>query len=968
MQKLFACLIFLSCSLHGLGQEAASAENDWVDSVYRSLNDKERIGQLIVMRLSSIDGKTRKVTFYDSLVSDCISKYNIGGICLFQGAPEKQASLINSLQARAKTPLLISIDGEWGLGMRMGDSIQSLPRQMMLGAVRDTHITYSYARVIADQCRRFGIHMDFAPVIDINNNPQNPVINDRSFGEDKERVAVLGRQYINGLQDAGIMACVKHFPGHGDVSVDSHYDLPVISKKRASLDSLELFPFRSLFNAGVSSVMVGHLFIPAIDSTPNLATSLSPKNVKELMQGELGFRGLSFTDALEMQGVKKFFPSGKSSVEALRAGNDMLLLPEDVPAAIDSVMAAIQRGTISGRDVEAHCRKVLSYKFRYGIRDSNPVDTIDITADLNRSIPSMRRVIAENAITLAAASNNIFFPLHPAVKKGELAYVSLGLGSGNGLALKLNREYKADSFYFPIITDSNYSASALIQTLESYDRIILGIHNISRRPQNHFGISGQALELLSALSAKNNVLVMLFGNPYAAANICEAKNLVICYEDDSITRATAADFLYGRLPYKGMLPVTVCDNLRSGTSLREPGLSNFVSGSASIDSIVYDAIEKKAVPGAVVLVAKEGKVVHHSAYGNFRYDYSEPVTTRSIYDVASVTKVCATTLAVMKLYEENKIILRKKISTYLPELKGKAIGKIPVEKLLLHEGGLPPTIPFQKMELDSAGMPLPGSFSADSSAGYPIRVADHVYAKALWKERIMKMIAGIRLEKMKKYVYSDIDFILLGKIVEKITGEPLDQYVSREFYCPLGLMSTTYSPRAILPLKQIAPTEDEKVFRRQLLRGDVHDPTAAMMGGVAGHAGLFSDAYDLYVIMQMLLNGGEYGGVRYFKKSTVTLFTDYHSSLSRRGLGFDKPEKDNATRPHPYPALEASPLSFGHLGFTGTCAWVDPTAKMVFVLLSNRVYPAADDKFVKMNIRTKVFEAIYRSPWIYYLH
>jgi len=444
-----------------------------------------------------------------------------------------------------------------------------------------------------------------------------------------------------------------------------------------------------------------------------------------------------------------------------------------------------------------------------------------------------------------------------------------------------------------------------------------------------------------------------------------ARNLVIAYEDDPVVQQTAVEAINGRLPYRGQLPVTICDNLRVGYSFWEAGRDNELPGNRLIDSIMYDAIQQKAMPGGVVLVARQGKILHHKGYGNMEYDYAEPVTTKSIYDVASVTKVCATTLAIMKLFEEHKIKLYRKISSYLPALKGTAAGRITVEKLLLHEGGLPPTLSLHKLVIDSSGKPLPGIFAADSGEAYPIRVANHVYAGKKWNDEVLQRIAGITPAKEKKYVYSDIDFMLLGKIIEHITGEPLDEYVSRVFYCPLGLSTIGYKPYLRMPIKSIVPTEQEKGFRQQLLRGDVHDPTAAMMGGVAGHAGIFSNAYDLFAIMQMLLNGGEFGGTRYFKRETILLFTSYHSEKSRRGLGFDKPEKDNRSRPQPYPALDASILAFGHLGFTGTCAWVDPAYNTVYILLSNRVYPSAEDRFVKMNIRSKVFDAIYRTYWIY---
>jgi len=969
MLKITTGFIFFICCFNLQAQKSSEtpaniAANYWTDSIYNTLSPEQRIGQLIVSRLSTIDSKTRQITFFDSLVIENVKKYNIGGLCVFQGGPQKQAEMINKIQGIAKTPLMITIDGEWGLGMRLLDSVQSLPHQMMLGAIKDSNITYEYARIVADQCKRFGIHMDFAPVVDINNNPQNPVINDRSFGEDKEKVAVLGDAYVRGLQDAGIMACIKHFPGHGDVSTDSHYDLPIINKTMEQLDSLELYPFKKLTKTDVSSVMVAHLFIPAIDSSQNRATSLSKNNIIGLLQEKLGFHGLCFTDALEMQGVKKFFPSGKASVEALKAGNDMLLLPEDVPNAISFILDAIKNGELSWNDIELHCKKVLTYKYKYGIQEWSPIILKDISADLNKSIPSLKRLVAENAITLLKGNNSDFFPLTAKNEKSQnnLAFIGIGLNAENNFASHLRNEFNADTFYFDGIGKNDSTVNELLQKSASYKKIIVGIHNINRRPQNNFGISIQTANLIIELSKRENVMIFLFGNPYAVKNMCATRNLAVCYEDDSVIREVAFDMLQGKIPYRGVLPVTVCDSLKFGTSVT---LSKYNSIAASgfnrIDSIIYDAIKSKAIPGCEVLVAKDGNIQLHKAYGNFKYDYEEPVTTEAMYDVASITKMCATTLAVMKLYDERKINLKKKLSTYLPETKKTNKGKIIIEKLLLHEAGLPPTIHFYKENLDTSGNPLPVAFSNDSNDIYNIRVAKNMYTKATWKKDIPQMIYKCTLQLPAKYVYSDNDFILLGMVVERITGMPLDKYVSNNFYTPLGLTSIGFKPLEWTNEKLIAPTQDEKVFRKQILRGDVHDPGAAMMGGVAGHAGLFSNAYDLSVIMQMLLDGGTYKGKRYIKKKTIELFTAYHSETSRRGYGFDKPEKDNDTRHEPYPASAASPLAFGHLGFTGTCAWADPKNGLVYIFLSNRVYPSGSDAFVKMNIRTKIFQTIYNS-------
>ncbi len=943
----------------------------WADSVFKTLTNDEQIAQLMVVRLSTIDNKTKLVTFFDEQVSNLVKQYNIGGVCLFQGSPVKQATVLNTLQAMAKTPILMCIDAEWGVGMRMTDSVLPLPKQMMLGAMKDAAIVYKYGQIVAEQCQRTGIQVNYAPVVDVNNNPNNPVINDRSFGEDKYKVAQFGIQYMKGMQDLGVMACAKHFPGHGDVAVDSHYDLPVINKTMEQLDSLELYPFQQIFKAGISSVMVAHLYIPAIDSTPNRATSLSPKNINGLMRNELGYQGLTFTDALEMQGVKKYFPDGEASVQSIIAGNDMLCLPGDVPQSIAKIKEAIEAKKISWADIEMHCKKVLMAKYQYGLASLQPINTDNLTADLNSKVPAMSRLVAENAITLLAKKDNSFFPL--AIEKnnkpGGVAYVAVGSKNESAVTRRMAADYKAGIFYFDYNQNDSVVIS-LVKELSSYKKIVIGIHNLNRAPANNFGISTQAVSLVNQLQQKNNAVTLLFANAYAVKNFCDAKNLVVCYEDDSIIQNTAIDLLQGKLPYKGALPVTVCDNFKYGFGistaayfpLQNNGATGFNAAKlTSIDSIANDAIEKKAIPGCVVLVAKDGKIAYQKAFGYFSNEEKKPVTVKSVYDMASVTKICATTLAVMKLYEEGKLDLKKKLGDYLPSVKGSNKENLLIEKILLHQAGLVAYIPFYKETLDASGVPLKSLYTSAATDSFSIRVANNFYMRNDWRDTMYKEILQSPLGPADKYIYSDNDFIFLGKTVEAISGFTLDEYVRRTFYNPMSLPSMGFKPLLRMDTSRIVPTENEKQFRLQLLRGDVHDPGAAMFGGVAGHAGLFSDAYDLAAVMQMLLNGGTYNGKQYLQKETIDLFTAYHSNISRRGYGFDKPEKDNATRAEPYPALSASAQTFGHTGFTGTCVWADPASNLVFIFLSNRVNEPVPDLFLKMNVRPKIYEVIYNA-------
>lgn len=961
----------LFISIQSFSQQ--NAANKWVDSVFKTLSPEEQIAQLMVVRLSTIDMKTKTVTFYDSLVSELIKKYNIGGICLFQGSPVKQATIINGLQAMAKTPILMCIDAEWGVGMRMIDSVLPLPRQMMLGAVQDSNIAYQYGRIVASQCKRIGIQVNYAPVVDVNNNPDNPVINDRSFGEDKYKVASYAVQYMKGMQDNGVMACAKHFPGHGDVAVDSHYDLPVIKKTRAQLESLELYPFRRIFNEGVGSAMIAHLYIPSIDTSANRATSLSKNNVTGLLRNELGYQGLTFTDALEMQGVKKFFPDGEASVESLIAGNDMLCLPGDVPLAIAKIKAAIDSGKLSWAHIEMHCRKVLTAKYQYGLSRRLVINTENLTSDLNSSVPFMRKLIAENALTVLRKTDAVFFPM-PKKEAGstkDVVYISVGMTADNAFAGRMRADYNADVIYFDYKQDASKAAEVLAQVKKQYRKVVIGVHAYNRTPANNFGISKAAVDLVNSLQKKHKSITFVFGNPYAIKNWCHAKNIIACYEDDSIIHNVAIDLLQGKTGAKGKLPVTVCDQFKYGWGIIYDALAPVDPSSLRIDSkkigfidaIAEDAVTKGAAPGAVVLVVKDGKIAYYKTYGSFTYDKAEPVTKESIYDMASVTKICATTISVMKLYDQGKLDLKKKLGDYLPWVRGSNKEQLSIENILLHQAGLVAFIPFYRETLDANGVPLPSIYSSTKNDSFGIRVAANLYMRNDWRDTIYKRILQSPLGKANRYIYSDNDFIFLGKIVEAISGLSLDEYVKKEFYKPMGLTTAGFRPAEQFPLSRIAPTEKEKNFRLQLLRGDVHDPGAAMFGGVAGHAGLFSNAYDLAIIMQMLLNGGSINGKQYLKKATVDLFTAYHSSISRRGYGFDKPEKDNHIRPDPYPCYTASPRTFGHTGFTGTCVWADPEYNLVFVFLSNRVNPDGGDntKLLRMNVRTNIQEAIYKS-------
>lgn len=938
----------------------------WVDSVFNSLTNDQRIAQLMVIRAHSNLGPD-----HVAKVTEDIKKYNVGALCFFQGGPVRQANLTNLYQSIAQTPLMVTIDGEWGLGMRL-DSVAKFPYQLTIGAINDENLVYRMGLAVGEQCKRIGVHVNYAPVVDVNNNPNNPVIGFRSFGEDKNKVSTFGIAYMKGMQDAGIMACAKHFPGHGDVDVDSHHDLPVINKSMEQLDTMELVPFKAIFDAGVGSVMIAHLYIPAIDNTKNRATSISKNNVTDLLRNSLHYNGLTFTDALEMKGVAKYFPGGTIAVEAIIAGNDMLCLPENVGESIVAIKKAIDDNRLTWEDIYSKVRKVLASKYQLGLNKATVISTDNLLEDINAKTDAIRREIAQHGITLLSqagltASRTDYAQVPLTSRQKKIAYVGIGTRELSAFGRRLKEDLGADVFLYSY-KDSPAKADSILQAIPkdgTYDAIVIGVHNYSNKPMDNFGMTPAALKLYKELNFIKTI-TLTFGNVLANKNFCDAYTLVACYQDDEITQQVAADIIEGKQMPRGKIPVTVCQfKFGQGIVMNKKPVTPEETRTALqvVDSIAMDAVAKKAFPGCVVLAAHKGEIIYHKAFGRFEFDAASPaMSPESIFDLASVTKVSATTVAIMKLYDEGKVSLDGTLKDYLPWVKGSDKENLKVRDILLHQAGLVPFIAFYKETMNGNGSPKPGFYEMKPQKGYGVRVAENFYLRDDWEDTLLQRIKTSPLGPANKYVYSDNDFIFLGKIVEELSGLSLDAYTRKTFYSKMGMYSTGFTPRNRFPAECMVPTENDNYFRKQAIRGDVHDEGASMFGGIAGHAGLFSNAYDLSLLYQMLLNKGEFNGVRYLKPETVQLFTAYNSKISRRGLGFDKPEKDNLLRKDPYPSLLSSPSTFGHTGFTGTCVWVDPQYDLVYIFLSNRVFPTRDNnKLSQLLIRGKIQDALYKA-------
>jgi beta-glucosidase-like glycosyl hydrolase len=531
-------------------QAQKMSEKKWVRKQFSALNLNEKIGQLMVIRAHS-NWSQNKI---DS-ISALIQQYNVGGLCFFQGGPIRQAMQTNAYQSVAKTPLFIAIDAEWGIGMRL-DSVESFPRQLSMGAFASSDLVYQMGAAIADQCKRLGIQINYGPVIDINNNPSNPVINDRSFGQSKSKVIQQGVAYMKGMQDNGIMATAKHFPGHGDVNVDSHFDLPVINKSRAALDTLELEPFKALINAGIESIMVAHLSVPAIDDRPKYATSISPKAVNGLLKKELGFKGISVTDAMDMKAIANYFPQGEANVQALLAGNDMLCLPGEVGQSIDKVRQAVKERRIKRSEINTRVKKILVAKYKYGLDVSKQIDTTNIIADLNQSVGTINAAMAQQSLTFLRATNS-------PILNNKTAYLAFNAKSATSFTTSIASAYGVKVFY---TSGKDATELALINdSLKAYNQVLVGLHGYSRRPANHFEIPAATLQFLNE-KGHEDWIHLIFGNPYAVGDFNTINNILFAFEDTKHSHAAVQKWLEGKLQAGGTLPVTISPELQYGMS------------------------------------------------------------------------------------------------------------------------------------------------------------------------------------------------------------------------------------------------------------------------------------------------------------------------------------------------------------------------------------------------------------------
>lgn len=554
MNRLAVVISFIFAGVFSkrLAAQQFEFRNRWVDSVYESMNEQQRIGQLFMVAAYS-GGENRN----DQLIEGLLKARQIGGVIFMQGTPEMQAKLTNKWQEASPVKLLIGMDAEWGLGMRL-TGVKNYPRQMMIGAARDTTLMYEMGSTVANQCKRLGVHVDFAPVVDVNNNPENPVINFRSFGDDKEWVSQLGIAYMKGLQDNGVMACAKHFPGHGDVAVDSHLDLPIVKKNKQELEKLELYPFKQLIAAGIKSVMVAHLSIPALEPAPNTPSTLSKNIITGLLKEEMGFNGLIFTDALNMKGLTKYYPDGETDLKAYLAGNDVLLFSQNVPLAISKIQEALKNGDANPEDFEIRVKKILAAKYDAGLSQFQPVNETNVTADLNRNTDSIREKISRVAVTLVNDQNKIVERLKNT--NSSVVYINInGKSKKNQLSEQLEKKFS--SFKQMAVPAGSKSSKAVLAKLSDKEVVVVGVHDLALYPgkDGHYGLDSEQITLLQQLSKNKNVIFAIMGNAYAANMVCAAGSVVVGYEDDLYSQEAVFEVICGVLKARGTLPVKPCN-------------------------------------------------------------------------------------------------------------------------------------------------------------------------------------------------------------------------------------------------------------------------------------------------------------------------------------------------------------------------------------------------------------------------
>ena len=954
--------IFILFSVVSFAQKKSNLSQEvWVDSVYNQLSFEERVGQLFMVAAYS-----NKDEAHNKSIDKLVEENKIGGLIFFQGGPVRQAKLTNRYQAKSKVPMFIGIDAEWGLSMRL-DSTYRYPWNMTLGAVQDMKLIEKAGNQMAKQSKRMGIHFNFAPVVDINTNPKNPIIGNRSFGETKENVTLRALALMKGLQDEGVFATAKHFPGHGDTSTDSHHTLPVVKFDKNRLDDVELYPYKELIKNGLTSVMVAHLNVPSIEPRENYPTSISYNVVTNILKNELQFEGLIFTDALNMKGASNFKKPGDIDLEAFLAGNDVLLFAENVPVAIKKFNEAKKDGRLTEERLAYSVKKILAYKYKANLHNYQPIALENLYNDLNAvEFEALNYQLYENAVTVIK-NDTKSIPVAQ-LDKEKIAYVKLGNDTSDVFLTQLKN-------YANVTEITSKNLDNVLTELEGYTKVIIGYHKSDGAWRNH-NLTFRELLWINQIGKQNDVILTFFTKPYSLLtikNFESIETIIVGYQNNAISQTVVPQVIFGAIGSKGKLPVSIEEHFkvnegietlaiqRLGFEIPENvGMDSKIL--TKIDSIAKLAIDKKMTPGLQVVVARKGKVVYQKSFGNHTYEEgAEKVKNTDLFDIASLTKIIGTLPNIMQEFDKGNLTLETKLKAMLPVFKGSNKEDATVLDMLTHQARFQPWIPFYKATLDSLNKPSEKYYRTRPTVEFQLKVAEDLYLRRDYNDTILKVIANSELLPKKQYKYSDFSFILFKEYLERENGKSLEYLAENNFYKHLGATSLTYNPLHKFDKSVVIPTENDNYFRYQKVHGYVHDMAAAMQGGISGHAGLFSNALDIAKVMQMYLQKGSYGGKQFITEETLQKFNTCYfcKDGNRRGVGFDKPQLGNEG-----PTCGCVSLtSFGHTGFTGTMTWADPEKEIVYVFLSNRTFPDsnASNKLSKENIRENIQKVIYES-------
>ncbi|MEH0157788.1 glycoside hydrolase family 3 N-terminal domain-containing protein [Limibacter armeniacum] len=966
---------FLSFSVNAQDRDFHRRQQVWVDSVLQNMTTEQKLGQLFMVSAYPQLGN-QNIQELEQLIGE----YHIGGVIFYEGEPVQTARLVNHYQSLSGLPLLMGMDAEQGVGSRMTETI-TLPKQMTLGAVNSNLYLYNMGLEVAKQCKRMGININFAPVVDINSDPSNSLIADRSFGEIREIVTAKGSAYMRGMQDQGILACAKHFPGQGEVQTYSHEALPVVKKDFKELEAQELYPFKNLILDSVKCVMMGHMNLPKLDNTPMLPASLSNQVIDGVLRDSLGFDGLVISDVMNANALTQHYTSGDAEAKAILAGNDMVLHPTNVPKAIKLLKEAIADGRFQITDLDSKVAHILKAKYFAGLSSFTSVNTDFLKKDLNSiQVKALKQELFEQSITVLKNKEELL----PVRDVAAQTFASVTIGSPyktNDFAEMLDNYATFEHHTVNAKEESTATMNRILEKVKDKGVVVVGVFSKTNEEQKRYGVSYATQQFIRQLQKHTKVITVLYGIPYGLKYLEGCDHLICAYETDPIVQKVVPQAIFGAIDTYGMLPVTASKKFPAGSGLNIKSIQRIgyalpeMVGMDSdiltkIDSIIQEGISEEAMPGCQVVAIKDGKIVLEKSYGYFTYSKREKVNNNTIYDLASITKVASTVQSLMYLTSQGEFSLDDKLGDYLVDLDSTDKKDLKIKHILTHCSGLRGGYFFWGHVMDKNTFVYhPEYLHASKGKGYSVEVSPSVFAADSMKDAMWDWLKDAGLSKRRKYRggrysyhYSDLGYYFMQRIVEAKSGQSLDQFTQDHFYKPLGLKTMGYLPKKHFRNADIVPTEMDVRYRKELIRGYVHDPSAALMGGVAGHAGLFSNAHDLAVLMQMNLQGGYYGGRKYFDEDVLNSFNTrpFTQYKNRRAYGWDKPnpwEKEDG----PTSAL-ASSRTFGHTGFTGTCTWVDPEYNLVYVFLSNRVYPYAKNRqLMKMNIRENIQTVLYES-------